>query len=80
MKNKRKKNSLLSQINLNIKKTNQKLNNPGEFYSNYFNSILGKKNNRNIKRNSVFFERNNIGLSNIQKENIITKSSLSKFN
>ena len=34
MKNKKRKNNLLSQINLNIQKTNQKLNNPDEFYSN----------------------------------------------
>ena len=38
---KKKKGNLLSQINLNIEKTNQNLNNPDEFYSNYFISILG---------------------------------------
>ena len=38
---KKKKGNLLSQINLNIEKTNQNLNNPEEFYTNYFNSILG---------------------------------------
>ena len=38
---KKKRGSLLSQINLNIEKTNQNLNNPEEFYTNYFNSILG---------------------------------------
>ena len=78
MKSKRQKNNLLSQININIQKTNQKLNNPDEFYSNYFNSILGKKNKPN--RNTVFFERNNIDLSNIQKEKINTISSFSKIN
>ena len=52
----KKKDNLLSTINLNIQKTNQNLNNPDEFYSNYFNSILkgeiiGKRNSRK----SVFF-------------------------
>ena len=37
---KRKNGSLLSKINLNIEKTNQNLNNPDEFYSNYFQSLL----------------------------------------
>ena len=37
---KKKKDSLLSKINTNIEKTNQNLNNPDEFYSNYFHSIL----------------------------------------
>ena len=40
---KRKKGDLLSKINFNIKKTNQNLNNPEEFYSNYFHSILEEK-------------------------------------
>ena len=39
-KPKKKDNNLLSKINLNIQKTNQNLNNPEQFYSNYFNSIL----------------------------------------
>ena len=39
--NHKRKNSLLNKINLNIRKTNQNLNNPDEFYSNYFQSILG---------------------------------------
>ena len=34
---------LLSQIDLNIEKTNQNLNNPNEFYSNYFNYLLEEK-------------------------------------
>ena len=43
---KRKNTSLLSKINLNIEKTNQNLNNPDEFYSNYFQSLLeGEKKN-----------------------------------
>jgi hypothetical protein len=51
-KPKKKKDNLLSQINFNIQKTNQNLNNPDEFYSNYFNFLLegemGSKNNNNI--------------------------------
>ena len=50
IKPKRKKDNLLSQINFNIQKTNQNLNNPDEFYSNYFNFLLegemGSKNNK----------------------------------
>ena len=46
MKPKKKKESLLSQINLNIEKTNQNLNNPDEFYSNYFSSLLKKTRSR----------------------------------
>ena len=50
VKPKRKKDNLLSQINFNIQKTNQNLNNPDEFYSNYFNFLLegemGSKNNK----------------------------------
>ena len=41
--NKKKKGNLLSQINLNIQKTNQNLNNPDEFYSSYFKAILGNE-------------------------------------
>lgn len=50
---KKKKNiSLLSKINSNIIKTNQNLNNPDEFYSNYFQSILEeeKKNMDEIEK------------------------------
>ena len=39
-KPKKKKDNLLSKINFNIQKTNQNLNNPDLFYSNYFNSLL----------------------------------------
>ncbi len=42
-KNENKKDILLSKINFNIQRTNQNLNNPEEFYSNYFNSILERK-------------------------------------
>ena len=40
IKPKKKKDDLLSKINSNIRKTNQNLNNPDEFYSNYFSSIM----------------------------------------
>ena len=43
LKPKKKKNDLLSQIDFNIEKTNQNLNNPEEFYSNYFNYLLEEK-------------------------------------
>ena len=43
LKIKKKKNDLLSQIDLNIEKTNQNLNNPDQFYSNYFNYLLEEK-------------------------------------
>ena len=43
--------TLLSKISFNIQKTNQNLNNPEEFYSNYFNSILeGDMTAKNISR------------------------------
>ena len=52
--NNKKKDDLLSQINFNIQKTNQNLNNPDEFYSSYFNFLLegemGK--NNNLKNNN----------------------------
>ena len=47
--NKKKKDNLLSKINLNIQKTNQNLNNPDEFYSNYFHSLLGSEPGKNNK-------------------------------
>ena len=57
------KDSILSKINLNIRKTNQNLNNPEEFYSSYFNSLLGVKKSNNgtstPKRNNVFISPNN---------------------
>ena len=37
---KKKKTNLLSQINFNIEKINENLNNPDEFYSNYFQALL----------------------------------------
>ena len=57
-KNRKRRDSLLSQINFNIKKTNQNLNNPDEFYSNYFNFLLEgerEKNNQKNKNNKNLF-------------------------
>ena len=55
-KNKKKKDDLLSQINFNIKKTSQNLNNPDEFYSNYFNFLLeGEIEKNNQKSNDKGF-------------------------
>jgi len=55
--NHKRRNSLLNKINLNILKTNQNLNNPDEFYSNYFQSLLevekkniGKNDNKKLRR------------------------------
>ena len=53
---KKKKDNLLSTINFNIMETNQNLNNPDVFYSNYFNSILeGEIIGKKKSRNSIFF-------------------------
>ena len=58
--NKKRRENLISQINLNIQKTNENLNNPNEFYSNYFSSILEeKRGEQSIKRNSCFVFKNN---------------------
>ena len=47
---KKKKENLLSQINFNIQKSNQNLNNPDEFYSCYFNFLLeGEIEKNNLK-------------------------------
>ena len=79
---KKRDNNLLSQINLNIQKTNQNLNNPEEFYSSYFNSLLeGKMNDKTTatKRNSVFYARENTNNSKLSKEKL-NKSNLYKIN
>ena len=76
------KDSILSKINLNIRKTNQNLNNPEEFYSSYFNSLLeGKMNDKTTatKRNSVFYARENTNNSKLSKEKL-NKSNLYKIN
>jgi hypothetical protein len=64
-----KKKDLLSQINFNIQKTNQNLNNPDEFYSNYFNSILGGEiiGKQNQKKNCLFSSPMNEKKLNILK-------------
>ena len=50
---KNKKNDILSQINFNIQKTNQNLNNPDEFYSSYFNFLIeGELEKNNLKNNN----------------------------
>ena len=59
---KKKKNSLWSRINTNIEKTNQNLNNPNEFYSNYFQSLLEgeKRSRRKIEKRRLSVFSNNI--------------------
>ena len=84
-KNKKNKDNLLSLINLNIQKTNQNLNNPDEFYSNYFNFLLEgeiEKNNQrsNINgQNSEFFTTSVMELPKVKKEKILrNRSSIKK--
>lgn len=58
LKLKRHQDNILSQIDLNIEKTNQNLNNPEEFYSNYFNYLLGgvkDNDNKDGSRYSGYF-------------------------
>ena len=50
--------SIINTINSNIKKTNQNLNNPDEFYSNYFNSLLkGEIVGIQNKKNDNFYQK-----------------------
>ena len=49
---KKRNGSLLNKINLNIQKTNLNLNNPDEFYTNYFQSILVEK-SKNMNKNEI---------------------------
>ena len=44
--------SIINTINSNIKKTNQNLNNPDEFYSNYFQLLLEEQNKNKSKNNN----------------------------
>jgi hypothetical protein len=77
---KRKKNSLLSKININIEKTNQNLNNPDEFYSNYFQSLLeGEKANlgKNEKKRLSIFINNNHNFSIHNNTSNILNNSIS---
>ena len=74
--NRKKKESLLSQINFNIQTTNQRLNNPNEFYSMYFQSLLKndkRMENRDKKRNSASISR-----SSVDKKTKIEKNKTSK--
>ena len=73
---KKKKDNLLSKINFNIQKTNQNLNNPDLFYSNYFNSLLeGDKSMnplfgasmKNVPRMKK--DKNNLLLKNFTRKN-----------
>ena len=75
-KPKKRKGNLLSKINFNIQKTNQNLNNPDLFYSNYFNSLLegGKSTNplfgasmKNIPKSKK--DKNNLLLKNFTRKN-----------
>ena len=57
---KKKITNLLSQINFNIEKTNENLNHPDEFYSNYFQTLLGTektKEKKSKRRTSCFVVR-----------------------
>ena len=71
-KNKKKKDNLLSQININIQKTNQNLNNPDEFYSNYFSFLLeGEIGKSNQKINDMgFYTTSMMDMPKIKKERI----------
>ena len=77
IKSKKKKDSILSKINFNIQKTNQNLNNPDEFYSNYFNALLeGEKN----KRSSIFLKSpmNDMSKSKKEKDKFTRRGSVIK--
>jgi len=49
---KKKRSSIINTINFNIKKTNQNLNNPEEFYSNYFQLLLDVQNKNKGKNDN----------------------------
>ena len=69
-KTKKKKIGLLSQIDLNMEKTNQNLNNPDQFYSNYFNYLLEEK----INYSGFFGEKKDDDESKMKKEKIINRN------
>ena len=84
-KSNKKKDNLLSLINFNIQKSNLNLNNPDEFYSNYFNFLLEgeiEKNNQkgNINgQKSEFFTTSVMELPRVKKEKIMrNRSSVKK--
>ena len=73
-RNEKKKDNLLSLINFNIQKTNQNLNNPDEFYNNYFASLLGeieKKNQKNNNNDNNQTHSSMIELPKIKKDKIL---------
>ena len=78
----KKKDNLLSQINFNIQQTNQNLNNPEEFYSSYFNSLLEGKINKDNKgrRNTIFFAPNRKDNLFKDKPKIKNKNNIYKTN
>ena len=67
IKSKKKKDNLLSQINLNIKKTNQNLNNPEVFYNNYFTSLIEGELNKK-SQNILLFGKSMIDIPRVKKE------------
>ena len=82
-KNNKKKDNLLSLINFNIQKSNQNLNNPDEFYSNYFNFLLEgeieKKNQKNNNNSQSFLKTSAVDFSKNKKDKIIrNRSSVKK--
>jgi hypothetical protein len=81
-KNNKKKDNLLSLINFNIQKSNQNLNNPDEFYSNYFNFLLEgeiEKNNQKNNNNQSFLKTSAVDYSKNKKDKIIrNRSSIKK--
>ena len=69
---KKKKANILSRINFNIEKTNQNLNNPDEFYSSYFSSILlNEYNQKSINKNLYTKNLSNFIFDKNKKENKI---------
>ena len=82
-KNNKKKDNLLSLINFNIQKSNQNLNNPDEFYSNYFNFLLEgeieKNNQKNNNNNQSFMKTSAVDYTKNKKDKIIrNRSSIKK--
>ena len=70
---KNKKKNLLSMINLNIQNSNQKMNNPSEFYSSYFQSLL-----ENDKRFEINARRRNTTSNLLINNNDLLKYIKSK--
>jgi hypothetical protein len=70
LKTKKKKIDLLSQIDLNMEKTNQNLNNPDQFYSNYFNYLLEEK----INYSGFFGKNKDDDESELKKEKTIKRN------